>query len=62
MEKLTDQKKIELSLFLQEKGRTLEELKRAQAILLLSQGSSRETIALLTGLKKETVVKAQKNT
>ena len=60
MEKLTDQKKIELSLFLQEKGRTLEELKRAQAILLLSQGSSRETIALLTGLKKETVVKARK--
>lgn len=60
MEKLTTQSKIELSTFINKKERTLEEIKRAQGILLLMEGLSESAILSLTGLRRATVVKARK--
>lgn len=60
MEKLTHQNKTELSLFINENTRTLEEIKRAQAILLLCDKNTESLILSLTGLKRTTVVKLRK--
>lgn len=60
MEKLANQHEIELSTFINEKDRTLEEIKRAQGILLLMEGLSESVILSLTGLKRATVVKVRK--
>jgi transposase len=60
MEKLTDQHKFELSLFAREKGRTPGEVKRSQAILMLTEGISETIIFELTGLKRPTIVKTRK--
>jgi len=60
MEKLTNQKRVELSTFIQGNTRTLEELRRAQAILLLDGGATDELIKVLTGLKRATTVKNRK--
>lgn len=60
MEKLSDQKQAELSAFIKEKSRTPEEIKRAQAILMLTEGLSTKAILSITGLQRETVVKARK--
>lgn len=59
MEKLTEQHKQELTVFLQGKERTVEEIKRVQAILLLDEGS-KGLIESLTGLQRTTVVKIRK--
>jgi len=60
MEKLTPQNKAELSAFIKEKGRTLEEIKRAQAVLMLSEGLSGTLILSMTGIKRQTAVKIRK--
>jgi transposase len=60
MEKLTHQHKTDLELFIQGNGRTTEELKRAQAILLLSEKNAKMIIPALTGLKRATAVKIRK--
>lgn len=60
MEKLTEQKRQELKLFLQENKRTAEEVRRAQGILLLDNDSSKDLIELLTGLQRNTLVKIRK--
>ena len=60
MEKLTIEQNTVLSDFIGASGRTTEEVKRAQAILLVSSGASRSTIKLLTGLERTTAVKARK--
>ena len=60
MEKLTEQHKIELSIFLKEKKRTQEEIRRAQGILLVSEGISTQIIESLIGLEKATIVKIRK--
>jgi len=60
MEKLTNQKDAELSAFIKENSRTPEEIKRAQAILMLTNSLSAKAILSITGLKRETVVKARK--
>ncbi len=60
MDKLTNQHKTELSLFINEKDRTLEEIKKAQVILLLSEGISELVVQSLTGLRKKTIVKTRK--
>jgi transposase len=60
MEKLTVKHRSELSSFLQEKDRTLEEIKRAQSILLLGENLPGTTIESLTGLKRSTAVKSRK--
>ena len=60
MEKLTEQHKIELATFLKEKDLTQEEVKRAQGILLVSEGLSIQLIQSLVGLEKETLVKIRK--
>jgi len=60
MEKLTHQHKTELSLFINERDRVPEEIKRAQSILMLAEGLPGSTIFSLTGLKRTTAVKARK--
>lgn len=60
MEKFTTHHQTELSAFVTSGGRTSEEIKRAQAILLLAQGLSSELIMSVTGLKRETAVKVRK--
>lgn len=60
MEKLTPAHKLELSLFIQESQRTAEEIKRAQAVLLLMENISEPVILTLTGLKRTTAVKVRK--
>jgi transposase len=60
MEKLTDQNKLDLSSFIKENGRTAEELKRAQAVLLLTEGMSEAIILTMTGLKRTTAIKIRK--
>jgi transposase len=60
MEKLTNIHKEELSQFIDETERTNEEIKRAQAILLLIEDVSDLTILSLTGLKRITAVRARK--
>ncbi len=60
MEKITSQHKIELSAFIEEKGRTIEEIKRAQAILLISEKATESLVAILTGLKRASAIKARK--
>lgn len=60
MEKLTSEQKLELSLFIRESDRTAEEIKRAQAIIMLSEGLEEIALISLTGLKRTTVVKARK--
>ncbi|HEV2917079.1 MAG TPA: IS630 family transposase [Candidatus Babeliales bacterium] len=60
MEKLNDNHKIDLSTFIKSVSRTAEELKRAQAVLLLAEGASESTIITFTGLKRTTAVKIRK--
>ena len=60
IEKLTLHNKIELSAFIDENTRTLEEIKRAQAVLLLDDKQTESLILSLTGLKRTTVVKLRK--
>lgn len=60
MEKLTQEKIAALTTFIEESGLRAEELRRAQAILLLSEGTSALLIKTLTGLKKSTAVKIRK--
>lgn len=60
MEKLTNQNKLDLSSFIKENGRTAEELKRAQAVLMLTEGMSELIILTMTGLKRTTAVKIRK--
>lgn len=60
MEKLTDQNRNELSAFIKENKRTSEELRRAQAILLLDSGAAETIIKLLTGLERSSTVKNRK--
>jgi len=60
MEKLTAQHKTELSAFIEEKDRTAEEIKRAQAIVLVSEKSTESLVSSLTGLKKSSAIKARK--
>jgi transposase len=60
MEKLTPDHKKELSEFIDGASRTAEEIKRAQAILLVSEKETQSLVKTLTGLKRETAVKARK--
>lgn len=60
MEKLTAQHKLELSTFIGSNKRTAEEIKRAQAILLVSDNVPEVTIIALTGLKRTSAVKSRK--
>jgi transposase len=60
MEKLTPQHKLELSEFIGSNKRTAEEIKRAQAILLVSENLPEATILTLTGLKRATAIKSRK--
>ena len=57
--KLTVNQISELSFFINEKNRTLEEIKRAQSIILLEGNSEEKNILALTGLKRETSVKCR---
>jgi transposase len=60
MEKLNEKQLEELTSFIEEPGRKVEEIKRAQGILLLAQNQSATFIKALTGLRRSTVVKARK--
>lgn len=60
MEKIDENHKIILSSFIKANGRTAEELRRAQAILLLADGAAEVLILTLTGLKRSTAVKIRK--
>lgn len=60
MEKIDDNHKVALSNFIKERGRTAEEIKRAQAILLLATNAEESIILILTGLKRDSVVKIRK--
>lgn len=60
MEKLTEKNRLELASFIKDKENALEEIKRAQAILLLSQQQSESMILALTGMKRTTTVKLRK--
>lgn len=60
MEKLKQNQRMELSAFIEEKGRTTEEIKRAQAILLVSEKATESLVGILTGLERASAVKARK--
>ena len=60
MEKLTENQILELSQFVLDKNRTLEEIKRAQGIILLHENYAEKSILMLTGLKRSTLIKARK--
>lgn len=60
MERLTDDQILKLSEFITDKNRTLEEIKRAQGIVLLHEKYLEKNILALTGLKRSTIVKARK--
>ena len=60
IEKLTIDQLSELSFFINEKNRTLEEIKRAQGIILLEANNDETIILSLTGLKRETIIKSRK--
>jgi transposase len=59
LEKLTEEHKKELSNFIDENRKKLE-ARKVQAILLIEEGMSAELIKTLTGIKRETAVKARK--
>lgn len=60
MEKITRSQLENLSAFIDARGRKADELRRGQAILLLSQGAPSNTIKMFTGLARETAVKLRK--
>lgn len=60
MEKITLEHKAELNKFIKEYKSSGEEIKRAQAILMLAEKVSEELIFTLTGLKRSTAVKLRK--
>lgn len=61
MERLTEDQVLKLSAFITDKNRTLEEIKRAQGIVLFHEGYPAKNILALTGLKRSTIIKARKN-
>ena len=61
MEQITEDQMLKLSAFITDKNRTLEEIKRAQGIVLFHEGYPEKNILALTGLKRSTIVKARKN-
>ena len=60
MEKLTENQKKELSAFIQVYQHTSEEIKRAQAILMVSENMAEPMLMAFTGLKRATAVKLRK--
>lgn len=60
MEKFTQEHKLELNKFVKEYQRSGEEIRRAQAILMLAENVSEELVLILTGLKRKTAVKLRK--
>lgn len=60
MDKINATHKLDLSSFIKRSGCKPEEMKRAQAILLLSEGMGEAIIVSLTGLKRATTVKIRK--
>lgn len=60
VEKMTEEQKKILRAFIKERGRTKEEVLRAQGLLLLEEKVSNEMIEALTSLKRATLVKLRK--
>lgn len=60
IEKLSEEQKKELGGFIDGRGKSGEEIRRVQAILLLEERMDKGKIKLLTGLRRETAVKARK--
>ena len=60
MEKLSTTHRIDLSAFIKSNGRTAEEIRRAQAILMLAEDIDEATITSITGLKRTTAIKIRK--